>query len=344
MLVISYLVIMVITILGAVFVIRTIGESRMTQKYAMTSQAFWLADAGVQKATWELNHNSCAGMVQCGSATACSSCTSCGGGNKCVAGTLSLNGDYDLTLDNNNTVVTSTGSFPSRSATNKTQRTIQMTIGNNSLFTYAAFAQGSLVINNNALIDSYDSSLGLYGGANKFSNGDVGSNGTTAGIITIDNNAIVKGDASTGVGGSISGNPGQVTGTVTHSNNVTLNSVIVPSSLTGLSNSGSITTSNNGSTAINAGDYKYSNIDLANGSTLTVNGTVNLYLTGATSLTTGNNVNIVIAAGAQLTVYTDGVFGITNNANLNNVNKIPGNFTIYSTYTGSDGISIHNNG
>ena len=66
-----------------------------------------------------------------------------------------------------------------------------MTIGNNSLFTYAAFAQGSLVINNNALIDSYDSSLGLYGGANKFSNGDVGSNGTTAGIITIDNKSIV---------------------------------------------------------------------------------------------------------------------------------------------------------
>lgn len=340
-LVIALTIVVVLSVLGTAFVMRTVTENMVAQKHAASTQAFWLADAGVQMATWQMTSNNCAGFVQCGTATACTSCTSCAGGDKCLAGTLGTNGDYDVTLNNANTLITSTGSYPSRSASNRVRRNVQVAVSNGALFSHAAFAQNSISLSNNVTTDSYDSSVGNYGGANIGTNGSIGTNGTTAGTVAIGANVTVQGNASTGAGGTVTtGANSTISGTTTHTNNVTLSSVTIPSELSGLADSGTISTT----TTLSAGDYKYAAIDLSNNKTLTVDGNVRLYLTGTSAFSAGNNVTINISAGSSLTVYSDGSINFDNNSVINNVSKKPDKFLIYSAYTGADGVLISNNG
>jgi len=54
-LILSYIVITVLIILGGVFSVRSISESGIAQRYAESTQAFWLAEAGVAQALTQLN-------------------------------------------------------------------------------------------------------------------------------------------------------------------------------------------------------------------------------------------------------------------------------------------------
>ncbi len=341
----SLLLVLILTILGALILLRGVNESKIANRYANSTQAFWLTEAGIQQVVWEINTNNCTGMVQAGTNTACASCSSCGGGNKTKAATITGAGDYDVVLNNANTLITSQGSYPSRTSSSKIQRNIQGSISHQSPFSFAAFAQGQVTLANNTFIDSYNSNNGAYSVANSNTNGDIGSNGTTAGIISIGNNISLGGDVSTGVGGTNTAGSGTViTGTITHTNNYSMPDVSVPATLTGLASSGALSVSNGGTTALPAGNYKYTDISMANNGTLNINGTVKLYLTAATAFSTGNNTTINIASGASLELYVDGVLSIPNNVNLNSSGNVPKNFQVYSAYTGSKGISINNNG
>lgn len=340
----SLLLILVFTILGAVILVRSATENRAALRYSNSIQAFWLAEAGVQRTVWEINNNNCTNFVLQGTNTPCVSCSNCGGGNKTLAVTIVDAGDYDVVLNSGNTSAVSTGSVPDRSSPKYT-RTVQATLGNQSPFSYAAFAKGQITLANNTFIDSYNSNNGQYSNANSDTNGDIGSNGTTAGIISINNNATVGGDVNTGSGGTVTlGANAEVTGTISHTSNVTLPDVTVPAALTSLASGGTLSVATNGSQTLSAGDYKYSSISLNNNASLTISGEVRLYLTGSNSLTTGNNINLNISSGASLQVYVDGVLTVTNNVNLNSTGDMPKNLQIYSTYTGASGISINNNG
>lgn len=339
----SLLLVLVLTTLGAGILVRSVNETKMAQRSANSTQALWLGEAGVQKTVWEINNNNCTGFIQEGTQAACTSCTC--SGTKTMAGTISGAGDYDVTLNSDNSVATSLGSVPDRSSSSAVQRTVQANLGKESPFSYAAFAKGQVTLANNTFIDSYNSNNGEYSVSNSNTNGDVGSNGTTAGIISIGTNITVGGDVSTGSGGTVTvGNNSEITGSTTHSNNVSLPDVTVPSTLTNLSSSGTLSIGNDGSQDLSAGDYKYASINMGNNAALTVTGNVRLYLTGPTGLTTGNNVLLTISSGASLQVYVDGVLTIPNNATLNSVGDVPKNLQIYSTYTGSNGISLNNNG
>ncbi len=330
-LIIAYMVIVVLTSLSMAYLVSGVSENVMANKLSKSTQALWLADSGVQQALWELNTNNCAG---------CSNCS----GNRCITGTLASSGDYDVTIAA--TTITSIGSVPSRSATNLITRTVQVNIASSSAFGFAAFARSKIILLNNATTDSYDSALGLYGGSNVGQDGDVGTDSSAANDVSLGNNAIVKGDASTGPGGTVQLNSNStVTGSITHTNNVNLPSVTIPSNLSSLNNLGTINVGNNGSQSLSSGSYQYSSISMANNATLTINGNVNLYLSSALSaISMGDNCNIVVPSGAKLTVYVNGKVAIANNSSLNNVSKIPADFQLYSTYSGLNGVQISNNG
>ncbi len=338
--------ILILSGLSAAILLRSVNENRVAQRVAKSSAALWSAEAGVQKVSWEYSYNNCQGMFQSGTNTACSSCTSCGGGNKTLAATLSGYGDYDVTLNNANTQIQSVGSVPSRSDAKMVQRHVQTALGKPSIFAYGVFAQGQVTLVNNSLVDSYNSNTAGYGGSNILSNGNVGTNGGTANIITVDNGAVVKGNVSTGPGGTVLNN-GTINGSITNTNSVALPAVIVPSSLTSLSGNTALSVAKNSSQTIAAGDYKYTSASLSNGSTLVISGNVRLYLTSTSSaLDTGqNSVNIQINSGASLTVYSDGVVNFGNKTAVTYVAGIPkpADFLIYSTYTGSDGVILNNN-
>jgi hypothetical protein len=92
------------------------------------------------------------------------------------------------------------GYFPSRTADSPITRNIEAvaTRVNTSLFNYAAFSNGALSLSGQAYTDSYDSSLGVYGGSNVGAEGDVGTNAD----ITASGQAYINGDISTGPTGT----------------------------------------------------------------------------------------------------------------------------------------------
>jgi hypothetical protein len=341
----AMLLILVFTVLDAAILVSSANETWVAQRMTNSTSSLWASEAGLQQALWQFNNNSCHGMVQSGTNTACTSCSVCGGGNKTYAGTLAGYGDYDVTLNNASTTLQSIGSIPSRTASKLIQRRIQATIGSPQAFGNGIFAKGQVTLDNNALVNSFNSNNGPYGGANILSNGNVGSNGTSVGIVTIDNNATVDGNVGTGAGGTVTlGNNAVVSGTISNNVSVALPAVVVPSSLTSLASGGTYSLGNNGSGTINAGYYKYNSLSLSNNATLTINGNVDLYLTAASSLSLANNVTITIANGASLKLYVDGVFSVSNNTTINMVSKLASQFQVYSTYSGANGVNVSNNG
>jgi Tfp pilus assembly protein PilX len=338
-------------------------QSEDAEKKAGSNKSFWSAEAGLQKALWEYSHNNCQGLhkktasgCDTTNATLCTAvaagpnyCKTCG--DKCLAFTLTgvdtqgnnYSVDYNVFLNNVNSLIKSTGSYPDR-VTNPIQRSVQA--DNGSPFVYAAFAKRVLTIGNNIVADSYDSSAGLYGVGNQNNFGNIGTNGTTAGTINLGGNAVIKGDASTGQSGTIvygNGNSA-VQGLITHDNEVDLSIISAPPALSGLAASPALNVPTGGTATLNI-DKKYPSITMGNNSTINVSGNVSIYLTAATSFSTGNNIIFNIPSGSKLTVYTDGTFRFGNNATINNVSQVAGNFKIYSTYSTyvSNGVALSNN-
>ncbi|MGE5309030.1 MAG: hypothetical protein ACM3OC_08090 [Deltaproteobacteria bacterium] len=342
-LILSFMVILVLTIVGTALIMRSVSENNNSQVYLGTHKAFWLAEAGLANAVWALKNNS-TGCYQCANPAVNCTSNSCGGASsKCLSRTLT-GGDFDVII--NASLITATGSYPARTDSVRKTRQLTLAYSANSNFDFAVFAKNKVVLLNNALVDSYNSGSGLYGGSNIHWSGNVGTNSNAVADITLGNNAVVRGSASTGSGGTISlDNNALISGTVSHNNNRPLASVTVPETLTTLSNLGTMTVPNYTSVTLNGGDYKYTSITMANNGTLTINGTVNLYLTSTSSaIDFNNNCNIVISPGAQLVLYVDGVLDVKNNSCFNNGTKLPANLQVYSTYSGSNGVNINNNG
>ncbi len=343
---VGLLLLLVLTALAAALLLRGVNENTLANRFANSTQAFWAAEAGVQKTIWEINNNNCVDFVQQGTSTACVSCTSCGAGNKTMAVSISGSCDYDVVMNNGNTTATSTGACPNRNSSSVIKRKVQATISPASPFKYAAFSQGAVTLSNNTFIDSYNSNNGAYSVSNSATNGDIGSNGTTAGIISLGNNISLGGDLSTGVGGTATvGNNTVITGTTTHANALPLLAVTVPSALTGLSSGGTYSITDNHSATLTTGDYKYTSLSMGNNATLNITGgNVRIYLTGASAFSANNNVNITVASGATLQIFVDGTLNIGNNVTLASSGDVPKNIQIYSTYSGANGVTVNNNG
>lgn len=331
-LILSLLMIIVLAALSASIFSTSMSDNSRTNRYVKSTQAFWLAEAGIQRAFWELNHGG-------GSWTGWGDVS----GNKTLSLNLGVIGYYNVTVTDptGNPVIAATGHESLYGIERKLE--VAVDLQTDSPFTYAGFGKTSLSMSGNGETDSYDSSLGAYGGSNIGANGDVGTNGASSGAISLSGNSTVNGDAVTGAGGTVSiGNNASVTGTIDDTANEDFTSVSVPSSLTSLSSSGSLNLTNN--QTLTSGDYKYSSISISSHGTLTLQGTVNIYLTDTTNALqiTGHG-ELAIASGAEVTIYTAGNINLEGHSIVNNTN-LPDNLLIYSTYSGSsDGIKIAGN-
>lgn len=153
----------------------------------------------------------------------------------------------------------------------------------NSPFNNSLFAKTSIEMNGNAVTDSYDSRTGVVG-----SNGDVATNGTAAGAITLTGNAKVKGDAVVGPGADLSTAISLDKKTVIEgtqsvaSSAVTLDSVQIPSNLT---NQGVLSLSAKDTLTLSGGTYWYSSIDISGDAKVSFTGSATLYVSGSISVT-----------------------------------------------------------
>lgn len=335
-LIISYMVIAVMTILGGAFMIRSISESKLSNSYLQSNQTLWLADAGIQKAAWELSKNSCAGCVSCGV-------------NKCVSGTLDPIGDYDAIINSANTVITSSGSVPNRDTANITPRTVQVTLdggGTGPFFDHALFTNGLISLSNSVLIDSYDSSKGDYNvNGNIGFKGDVGTNSTATPAITLSNTVKINGNVSVGGSNPNTGigiyNSATISGTKSGGMSAPLTSVPVPTPPAGSwapCTACSLWGTNTGNLV--SGSYSSASLSLSNSSQLNIDGNVTLYITGNVSLS--NSTKLKVNPGSKLTLYVDGVLSLSNTAEFNNLSKTPSNLNIYSRKSGGSGVTFSN--
>ena len=353
----------------------------LTQEYEMThrtyyhANALYVAEAGTEEAMAMINYGdddwAAGGWSTLGS----------GDYTKTVSNFTSLAGasaigTYVVTVygaTNTHPVIVCTGIVDSASAsfggglnTNVT-RTVRAVLGNRATFQWGLLAQGSITLNGNASLDSYDSSdttsthsdydvakgYGTYNGAKRNDNGDAATNGNLTNIVVL-GNADVYGHVMTGTGGTISVGPNGFVGSlsnhpsgvsqadrISHSMNVDLPLPTVPFS-SGI-NLGAI--SGGSSTTITGGagspvDYQVSSVSVTGNGYLTFSGGyTRLYITG--DFSTAGNAYIVVDAGSKVEIYVGGSTSIAGNGLINNAG-VAQTFQVYNL--GTQPTSISGNG
>jgi len=322
--IVGLIVIMVLSILASVLLRRGIVNSHVTEVFIDQKRAFWAAEAGVEKAIWELNNGSWNGWTTQGN-------------NKILQDSMGSAGDYDVTVydySNPTLRIEASGFLPNRAAANPITRKIELiaTQMSTSLFEYAAYSEGTLSMLGQAFTDSYDSSLGPYGGANVGSLGDVGSNTE----VSPSGRAYVNGDVSIPVDGDVP-DAQYYSGSVEEENNPPLEEVSVPENLASLPDGGSLSSS----TTLNPGDYKYWMINLASSNKITLVGPINLYLTGGTSISVSGQAEIIVDPNSTgpVNIYFDGDVNLSGQG-ITNATSIPSNLIMYGTNSVSQNINL----
>ena len=157
-----------------------------------------------------------------------------------------------------------------------------------SIFQFALFGHQRIFLDGDVITDSYDSSMGPYDPNTAGSNGDVGTNSTATGGVTVDGDIIINGQVA--VGPSVSdpttvvtingGASATITGSpplVSQSVAMPMPAVIIPANLTCTDATVNANKVRVLETAVGA--YCFNNLTVLGGATLTADGPVKVYVT-----------------------------------------------------------------
>lgn len=306
------------------------NENKSANRSYKSTAAISLAEAGVDRAIWELNHGDISSWSGGGSLrTMDISSFPTSDGN--VMGDIeilvdSLEGDYP--------VVESTGKVPymgSLSVDRITRVVLERHDVSISLFDYGVFGDEGMELASNAEIDSYDSGNGDYDPSNPGTNGNIGTNATHLGCIYLNANASVYGSAATGPESIpediiIEKPVSFITGAKQALDSPEeLPSIIPPEGLTYMGDY----ILDDGSSGTLSESGEYTNFRLSNSSSVTVNSDVTLYITGEFSMT--SNTQLDITEDASLAMYLGGSFVQESNTQINNLTMDPTKFMLFGT-------------
>jgi hypothetical protein len=257
-LILSFILIAVLTVLGAASLSRSISESRIARRYSESTQAFWLAEAGINRGIFELRKN--------------------------YDWTGISEDKYFVTVEdlgNFRKKIISKGCVPNITSSRIT-RVLEVIVEKSVLpLWWAIFGDQEIKISGSAVIDSYDSSKGRYIGTPIDKDGDVGTNSIVNKSVKLTGSVIIYGDVIVGPGGdpskviSASGSviiDGQrlAADTVTTLPNVQ----VAP----GLTNLGDLRLEGSRNLSLPAGSYWYSSIKISGSSSLSTSGDVTIYV------------------------------------------------------------------
>lgn len=333
-LVVGLLLIVVLMLLGTTAVITSTTDMKISANYKTSQQAFYDADAGVNYAIGTME----AGLK---ASPQTFSLPTTVGGTSTITYTVPSGFSFSISditmLAANAYSFTSTGNGP-----NNAQAVVIATFSVAGLFNYGIFGDLGVTLSGNGKTDSYNSSVGPYTWATHNTEGDVGTNSTNAGAISLSGNAEVYGDAQVGVGG----NP--TTG-VTTSGNAAVNGQELaadePKDMTPMTDPGggtpeTLNISGNNSKTLSSGTYRLPSISISGNAIGNISGDVTLYVTGNTSISGNGRLNIL--PGGSLTIYVSGTVSISGNG-ITNITALPENLIIYGTSTCTN-VSISGNG
>ena len=306
------------------------NENRSADKSYKSTTAISLAEAGVERTIWELNHGDISGWTGGGSMRTLDISSFPTFDGK-VIGNIEIIVDG---LSSDYPVVESTGKVPyigSMTVDKVARVVLERHDVSISLFDYGVFGEDGIELASNAMIDSYDSSGGDYDPMNPGTNGHIGTNATHLGCIFLNANARVYGGAATG--------PESIPEDIIIEQPVSfitgdkqplpspkeMPSIIPPEGLTFMGDY----ILDNGSNDTISDSGEYTNFRVSNSSTVTVTSEVVLYITGEFSMI--SNTQLEIAEDANLTLYLGGSFVQESNTQINNLSMDPCSFILFGT-------------
>jgi len=335
--------VMVLNMMVASYMSAIVSEKNMTERTWSSMVAMNVAEAGAELAIWEISYGGSDFDAADGWA---------GVNPKTLSGTLSTSGgmvlgDYSISVQDpatNNSVVTVAGDVPNQAAS-VAQRTVQIEVGPEYLFSMAAFGRNGIRMSSNARTDSFDSRIGDYGGGNVGSDGHVGTNSvlTSPAAIQLASNASVAGAAYIGPGGDVNaaittGSNAEITGgKYAMLEEIEVVSIDPPS---GLPLCGALTLNGNSTQTITTSG-QYTSITLNSNSRLIISGDVEIYVTGNIALNSNSQIELTIGNEAQF--YIDGGMTMNSNSRINNVGRDPTKLSIYGTDALTAGINFNSN-
>lgn len=179
---------------------------------------------------------------------------------------------------------------------------------------YNLMTTGTISVQTGASIDSFQSSLGAYGGTNVGSNATVATNSTSTGGVTVSGGTI-NGSVSVGPGGNvstvISGGTSITGAKIALSQAITLPTVTIPSGI------GACTgdlTYDNGTTTLMGATLHVGNLMLQGAARVKISGSCIIVADG-TVTTQNNGSGFEILAGGSLQVYHAGQLTLKSGSN-----------------------------
>ena len=330
---ISLLVSVFMAILAIPFMTKYASRFRLTGKSFVSLAALNLAEAGLERAIWELNYGDITSWSGTNAKTL--NISNFTASNGAVIGNISITVNDPAGMA---PVIEATGTV-AFSGSQNISKTIRVVLAGGApppLFNFMLFGANGVNIGTGAVVDSFDSRLGAYGGTNIGSGGNIGTNGDIYGAINLGNGSIVNGSAVTGAGSDpneviIQGMGSEIRGgTTALEEPKELPSVTVP---TGLTNRGNLSVSGTTTTISQSGQYN--NLSLANNAKVTVTSNVTLYVSGTFAL--NNGAEFKINPGCSVTLYFGGGWALNSTAKINNASHDPTKLVMYGTdtFTGS---------
>lgn len=312
-------VVVMVTTLGTSFLARSLSEDRLQSRSLVRQEAFYLAEAAVDQALLNLRTADTSDDV--------------------TTGTL-LTGAYQI--DTPMTQLTATRwLITTRGTSDAELRRMEAVVDliPQSIFQYALFGAQQVEVSGNAFTDSYNSSLGAYDEDEALHNGDVGTNSTNNGGISVSGNIFVDGQLVVGPGvpdpeALVSGfDPAFVTGGTdppTDTQDVAAASATFPMpvvSVPGHLTCNDYTVNGNTTVSLAPGVYCYRNLTIEGNADLTASGDVTIYITGELNAR-GNTVVGVPDDPSQM------LFLMTASSSATLEQSIEGNNTFYGAIYG----------
>ncbi len=330
-LLIAVIVMVFLFLLVASFLFQLSNDKRLTRKSSKSSVALSLAEAGLERAIWELNYgdiSSWEGDISERTLTIPDFQSSNG----------NVMGEIEIKVtdpEGENPVIESTGSVilsDSQTFEARTTRVVLEVIEPPPLFNYALFGGvGGVDLGSNAEVDSFDSRAGDYGDLNVGSKGDVGTNASSYGCVFLNSNARIYGNVASGKGSNPDMDIITQSGAIISGEKQSLSrekdmpSIPAPEGLT--SRGDYYLEGDNSATISESGEYN--SFNLSSNATVTITADVTLYITGDFSM--GSNTNIEIAEGVTVKIYLGGSFEQRSNTSIHNLSEDPSKLMIFGT-------------
>jgi hypothetical protein len=310
------------------FLLRFSGQYRVTEKNFLGLAAMNLAEAGVERAIWELNK----GDVTAWTGSLLERRLSLTGVQASGGDAV---GDVDIVITSpasDNPVVETTARVPWYGG-QTVVRSLRVVLrrGFRSHFDFGIFGDEGLDFHGNAATDSYNSLDGPYDPLLPGDRGSIGTNGVFPQNVLLVNNTTIRGDCLTGFQSDpdvviVLENNSTITGTRSALDAPKLLPVSPPPLL---ADRGALSVGHNDEIVITESG-RYISFSLSSNSKVTISGNITLYVDG--DFTMHSNSVVEIAPGSEVEIVLgNGVFTQESNTEINNLTRDPRRLAVLGT-------------